>query len=61
MSFANERYFPKISMGIIDLETANEVFFRKGIKKAIDRKKVEKEDLFIITKLELEKIILKTL
>ena len=39
---------------LIDTQPANEIIVGKGIKKAIDEKKVSRSDLFIVTKLELD-------
>ena len=39
---------------LIDIGPSNEIIVGKAIKMAIDRKKVKREDLFIVTKLELE-------
>ena len=39
---------------LIDTEPKNEELVGKGIKKAIDEKKVKRSELFIVTKLELE-------
>ena len=39
---------------LIDIEPSNEIIVGKAIKMAIDRNKVKREDLFIVTKLELE-------
>ena len=44
----------KDGVRLIDTEPANEELVGKGIKKAIDEGIVRREDLFIVTKLELE-------
>ena len=44
----------KDGVRLIDTEPANEELVGKGIKKAIDERIVKREDLFIVTKLELE-------
>ena len=51
-----EVVFQSIKDGIrlIDTEPANEILVGRGIKKAIENKIVQRKDLFIITKLELE-------
>ena len=51
-----EVVFQSIKDGVrlIDTEPANEILVGRGIKKAIESKIVQRKDLFIITKLELE-------
>ena len=51
-----EVVFQSIKDGVrlIDTEPANEILVGRGIKKAIENKIVQRKDLFIITKLELE-------